>query len=677
MRIRIVAAALVLSTSLCLWGRSPDIVLVSLDAFRADRLAAWGGPEELAPNLNALTRSGCVFTGCYTSSPMTLPADATLLTGCLPARTGLYDDGYGLLSADVKTLAEVLKIDGYETRAVVAAPALDGRFGLSRGFDVYDDALGPMRARDAAQVTDRAVAALSGKTSKKPLFLWVQYADTHAPYTSAPSSSPAGDLTPYDRAVAYLDAEAGRLLRALPRDTIVAVVSEHGEALGAHGEITHGALLYQPTVRSLWILSLPGRTGNRRISSPCSLADVAPTILSAAKLTAPASFRPDGRDALSAEADKTGTVTMESWFAYDNFRWSPLFAVTDGRYKWVRSTHGDRLYDLRNDPGETHDLSGSPSSAAVGLKSLLPAIPSSPPADAMSLSVVRGPARSGRGGPQIAGKTLRAPSEATGILHAMNEARNALEMGHWEQAAALMASVTSEDPGNPTAWFEYGEALRHEGHPDEAIRAQDRALVLAPRMARAYVAKGHAEVLKSKPDEAARCYGSAIEIEPDLVSAVNALAAYYLDKNEAEKAFNLLGRAVAGGFADAQTYVLKGRIHLVQKKKAETTADFQMALQLSTNPASTLKEEADVYLLKSQFDEALALYREGMRLYPAYAPNYLTLGTLYLQTDRPAEALPLYRKALNCDLDAKTRLRVDALVRDLESALKHNPKKGA
>jgi tetratricopeptide (TPR) repeat protein len=86
-----------------------------------------------------------------------------------------------------------------------------------------------------------------------------------------------------------------------------------------------------------------------------------------------------------------------------------------------------------------------------------------------------------------------------------------------------------------------------------------------------------------------------------------------------------------------------------------------------------LKEEADVYLLKSQFDEALDLYREGIRLYPSYAPNYLTLGTLYLQTDRPAEALPLYRKALSCDLDAKTRLRVAALVHDLESALRQKP----
>ncbi len=672
MRIRIFVAALVLSMSLCLWGKSPDIVLVSLDAFRVDRLAAWGGPEDLAPNLNALARKGCVFTGCYTSSPMALPADATLLTGCLPTRTGLYDDGYGVLSADIKTLAEILKADGYETRAVVATSALDGRFGLSRGFDVYDDAVGPMKARDATQVTDRAVAALSGKTSK-PLFLWVQYADTHAPYTSHRPSSHADDRTPYDKAVAYLDSEAGRLLRALPRDAVVAVVSEHGEALGAHGELTHGALLYQPTVRSIWILSLPGKTRDRRISSPCSLADVAPTVLSAAKLTAPASFRPDGRDLLSSEADKTGTVAMESWFAYDNFRWSPLFAVTDGRYKWVRSTRGDRLYDLRKDPGETRDLSDSPPRTALGLKGRLPAIPSSPPADAMSLSAVRGPARSGRGGPQIVGKTLRAPSDATGILHAMNEARNALEMGHWGKATTLMASVTSKDPGNPTAWFEYGEALRHEGRPDEAIGAQDRALALAPRMARAYVAKGHAEVLKSKPDEAARCYGSAIEIEPDLVSAVNALAAYHLDKNEAEKAFDLLGRAVAGGFADAQTYVLKGRIHLVQKKKAETAADFQMALQLSANPAHTLKEEADVYLLKSQFDEALDLYREGIRLYPSYAPNYLTLGTLYLQTDRPAEALPLYRKALNCDLDAKTRLRVAALVHDLESALRQKP----
>lgn len=673
MRVRIVVASLFLCLGLGLWGRSPDIVLISLDAFRANRLAAWGGPADLAPNLNAMSRGGCTFTRCFTSSPMALPADASLLTGCLPERTGLHDDGYGVLSPRVKTLAEILKAHGYDTHAVVATSVLDGRFGLDRGFDGYDDAIAPMHARNAGQVTDRALSVLSNR-SRKPIFLWIQFADTHAPYAVGSSSAGAKKRTSYDRAVAYLDAELGRLLRALPKGAIVAVISEHGESLGAHGEITHGTLLFQPTMQAVWILSVPSQAAGRRISTPCSLADVAPTLLKSANIHFPASYRPDGLDALSEKADRQRAILMESWFAFDNFRWSPLFGVTDGRYKWVRSTHGDRLYDLRTDPGETRDISTSATGKALDLKASLPAIPVSPPAAGMPLSAVRGPALPGRGSPPIKGTRLRDPSSATATLHAMNEARNALERGHWGEASTIMASTTSNDPDNPTAWFEYGEALRHEGRPDDAIKAEDRALTLAPRMARAYVARGHAEVLKSKPDEAARCYRSALEIEPDLVSAVNALAAYHLDRNEAEKAFDLLGRAVAEGFADAQTYVLEGRIHLVQKKKSQTATDFQMALQLSTNPARTLKAEADVYLLKNAFNEALALYREGMRLYPAYAPNYLTLGTLYLQTDRPAEALPLYRKALNCDLDAKTRDRVESLVRDLETALKKESK---
>ncbi len=674
MRIRTAAAALALVVSLGLWGKSPDIVLVSLNTFRADRLAAFGGSGGLTPNLDELAAKSTVFSGCFTTAPMALPADASLLTGCFPARTGLHDDGYGVLAPGVKTLAQVLGAEGYDARAVVGASTLDGRFGLDRGFARYDDGVGPARVRTATQVTDRAVAVLTEKRSG-PLFLWVEYADAHAPYLTGPSAPGAGALSRYDRAVAHLDAELGRLFRTLPAGTILAVVSDHGESLGDHGEATHGTLLFQPTVRVVWMLCVPGRSGVRHVSEACSLADVAPTLLAAAGLKAQGSFHPDGSDLLSTPGPGRRAIPVETWFPYDNFRWSPLLAVTDGRYKWVRSSRGDRLYDLKKDPGEHHDIAKSAPRTARWLKERLPDFPSKPPAAGLPAAAASGPACPAAGALPLAPRSLRDPLGATSLLTAMNEARNTLEMGHWEQASALAASVTEKDPGNPTAWFEYAEALRREKRADDAVKADRRALAIAPRMARAYVGMGHADVSRSKPDEAARSYRAALAIEPDLTSAANALAAYYLDRNEAEKAFDLLGRAVAEGFADADTYVLKGRIHLVQKDKKAAATDFQMALQLSGNPARTLKEEADVYLLKSQFPEALHLYREGMRLYPGYAPNFLTVGTLYLQTDRPAEALPLYRKALKCDLDAATRTRVEALVRDLVSVLKQSPHK--
>ncbi|HYH44672.1 MAG TPA: sulfatase, partial [Thermoanaerobaculia bacterium] len=239
-----------------------SLLLVTLDTVRADRLGGYGYAAAETPTLDRLAREGVRFAAASTNAPLTLPAHASLLTGLLPPRHGLRNNGAGRLP-EVPTLAAVLAAAGYRTAAFVSSFVLDRRFGLDRGFAVYDDDVerdaGGGVALDAERrgdrTVERALAWLSAKTPEtldreRPFFLWVHLYDAHAPYAPPAPYDSRHRGRPYDGEIAFADAQVGRLVAELERRglagrTLVAVTADHGEALGEHGELTHGLLLYE------------------------------------------------------------------------------------------------------------------------------------------------------------------------------------------------------------------------------------------------------------------------------------------------------------------------------------------------------------------------------------------------------------------------------------------------
>ncbi|HYU25232.1 MAG TPA: sulfatase, partial [Thermoanaerobaculia bacterium] len=225
-----------------------NVLLITLDTFRADRPA---------PKLD-----GVVFANADSPVPLTLPAHSSLLSGVRPSQHGLRNNGAGSFPADRETLATILSKNGYRTGAFVSSFVLDHRFGLNRGFDVYDDEVerDPTDATAAEEAerrggatVDRALAWLK-RGDARPFFAWVHLYDAHAPY-APPEPYPQT----YDGEVAYVDAQVARLLGAIDRkSTIVAIVGDHGEGLGDHGELTHGLLLYEPTLHVPLIVAAPG-----------------------------------------------------------------------------------------------------------------------------------------------------------------------------------------------------------------------------------------------------------------------------------------------------------------------------------------------------------------------------------------------------------------------------------
>ena len=266
--------------------RPANLVLLTLDTTRADRLGSYGHRGARTPVLDRLAARGVRYANAWAPTPLTLPSHATLLTGLLPPEHGLRDNGIAVLPAKLPTLATVLAARGYATGAFVSSRVLDARFGLGRGFAVYDDRMAAERVgeygypeRSAAAVTNAAVKWLAGLGGARPFFLWVHYYDPHAPYEPLPEFA---HMNPYDAELAAVDREIGRLLAALPggdRGHVVAAVGDHGESLGEHGERTHGLFLYRSALEVPLIVAVPGASGASAVERPVATQDLAGHLL--------------------------------------------------------------------------------------------------------------------------------------------------------------------------------------------------------------------------------------------------------------------------------------------------------------------------------------------------------------------------------------------------------------
>ncbi|HEV8202348.1 MAG TPA: sulfatase [Candidatus Polarisedimenticolia bacterium] len=366
----------------------PNIILITIDSLRSDRLFQPEGGQHDLPKLEALAKQGIRFDHAYAASPSTAPSNASVLTGLDPSHHGVRHDlegAGGRLADGVVPLAERLRQAGYETLAVIGSHFLDSDTRLDRGFDVYDDEFpgirklvaGLSKERRASEVTEAVRARLDKRTAAKPLFLFANFHDPHADYEAPEPFKSEHKDDPYDGELASLDPQLGALVDLL-RDkqlldrSVLVVAGSHGEALGQHQETGHGIYLYETTVRVPLVIvpfGLPNAmAGGAVVATPVSLTDLAPTLLDlagAAKagsattaldgvsfaglLTAPAG---KGRPKPPREGRPIWIESVQPWMAYG---WSPLWAVIDGDHKVVRGTWTES-FDLAADPAEEHPI---------------------------------------------------------------------------------------------------------------------------------------------------------------------------------------------------------------------------------------------------------------------------------------------------------------------------------
>ena len=362
--------------------RATNLVLVTIDTLRADHVGAYGAARARTPVLDRLARAGVRFEHAYAPAPITLSSHASMLTGRYPAGHGARHNGLRMRD-DVRTLATTLQAAGFATAAFVSAFPLDRRFGLARGFDVYDDRM--PRGADGRVANERpggdtvaaaltwlrtARAGRQPPTAGRRSFLWIHLFEPHAPY-EGDSSIPPPER--YDQEIARADVLLGRIVEAVGEagDTLVVVAGDHGEAFGEHDEIGHSIFVYDTTLRVPLVMRGPGIPERRVVADPVSLVDIAPTVLKALGVEAP--FDADGVDlapAIAGEPLGGRALMAESFAPLVDFGWAPLRAVREGGWKYIAAPRPE-LFDLGTDAREQRNRVGDDPSRAATLAARL------------------------------------------------------------------------------------------------------------------------------------------------------------------------------------------------------------------------------------------------------------------------------------------------------------------
>ncbi len=585
----------------------PSILLVTLDTTRADSI----GPDAKGistPAFNALAARGRRFRQAYATVPETLPSHSSMLTGLYPAGHGVHENAR-FLSPGHPVLAERLKSAGYRTSAFVSSFVLSRRFGLARGFDVYDDELtaGGVE-RGSKDTTDRALAAL-GTPADQPMFLWVHYFDPHTPYAPAEPFRARFADRPYLGEIAAMDQQLGRLVKGF-EDHVAAgggtaafvVVSDHGEGLGDHGESQHGNLLYQSTMHVPLAIGGPGVPIDA-IDEPVSTRRIFHTILDWAGLDAANSLRAAG----GSSAD---VVLGEAMKPYLSYGWQPQIMAVAGRQKAIFAGTTE-VYDVAGDPAETKNL-GSGANLPARVRTTLDEYPVPSPdaaraSEALSDEARRSLASLGyvsASAPPIVRKDAPRPADMVRLLAVLDQASSLFVEEKYREAIPLFQRIQIEDPYNLDAALRLATAYSSLGQDARAIDAFKKAAAIAPRSVdvRLYLALHYAR--GRDWERAVPLLEPIVADTPDRLAAVEALA----DVREKQ-----------GRFADA--IALRQRIETL---RPSTVAD---ALRLGRLAMAAQQTPLAI----ESFERARTL--EGR----AFARD-LELGVLYLAARRFADA---------------------------------------
>lgn len=587
--------------------RQLNIVLITIDTLRADRLGCYGNAKVETPNLDRVAARGVLFENAVAQTPLTPPSHASMFTGTYPNVHGVRGTGGFVLDSSQLTLAEIVRDKGWQTAAFVGAPVLKRMFGLNQGFDVYDDRMpepDPRRSTlenpslRAGEVVGRAIDWLEKAPGSAPFFLWVHVYDPHAPFDPPAPFDRKYAGKPYDGEVAYTDQQLGHLLDAVatkspPERTVLLILSDHGESLGEHGEFSHGVFLYDSTLRIPWLMVAPGLPAGRHVSEQARTIDLLPTVLSLLNGDVPAASQ--GVDLIPAIQGKSVAPTVsygESLYPKTNMGWAELRSIRTLRWKYIRAPRSE-LYDLQNDPEERTNVIQKHAEEARQLEQELVKLtatgPGKPPEQiglkAMNAETER-QLRSlgyatGRGAAklQLTGEGAD-PKDRVHILELIDEANTRLKAIPAAQRLRSLQQALGEDPTNPLLYYYLGEAYEKTGREAEALKLYETAIaknVTNPSRIHVRIALIHGRA--GRTDEGIFAFEKAVESDPTDVETLNRLAVLYLMKGRPADAERLLKAILVLTPESAQAHNSLGWIALRRKELAAARQHFEQALQ--------------------------------------------------------------------------------------------------
>lgn len=675
--------------------RGWNVLVVTIDTTRADRLACYGNRNIETPTMDQLARGGILCANAVTPVPATLPGHASLLTGLYPYNHGARANGSFKLEDRIVTLAEMLSEQGCRTGAAISAYVLDSCFGLAQGFELYHDDLtrgvkhAPQMFRERpAELTNEVISDWLREHAREQFFCWVHYFDPHATYSPPEPFRNRYANNPYDGEIAYADHQLGELLKLLTElgvreKTLVIVTSDHGEGLGQHGEMTHSLFIYDATLHVPLILHAPaGLPGGKVINRQVSLVDVMPTILDLLgidrthELDGLSLLRPAQAGPRACYIETVSTKTLHGW--------APLLGVRRDDYKFILAPRPE-VYDLRNDPQELHNLYESRPDVAVDLHELLKGFVGDDPLLAgevthnleMDEEALRKLAALGyvttvtehRDAPQA----LMDPKDGVRHWEQVQKGVNQVNAGDIEGAIETIEACLEKVPADVWARQILAGAYQMHGRLDDALEtlrvaeeldSADPELPLAtaaaylqtairfnPVQPRALAVLGGVLSNEGNFEAAIEACEQAIQIRPTNGPAWANLGLAYRRKNDLVKAEEVYRRGIEKCLKHDALHQNLAQLLLKQGKAEEAIEEFRSAANLNPFNVVALANLGTYHVQASRHELAQGFFRRALQVEPDYAFAHKQLGLLLLAEGRTRPALIHLQKSLELDPD--------------------------
>ncbi len=653
----------------------PNVILITIDTLRADHISCYGAQSVKTPTLDGLAADGVLFDRAISQVPLTWPSHAAILTGTYPFQNGVQDFTGQPLSPKFRSVAQAFKSAGYRTGAVVSAFVLDRSWGLDRGFDFYDDAFSAetfqkkeigLVDRRAEESVAQALAWLK-KSPQRPFFLWLHLYDPHSPYDPPePYRTEYRDRL-YDGEIAYADHELGKLIAWLKQNklydsALIAMLSDHGESLGEHGEDEHGFFVYNATVHIPLIVKPPAGSGIRagRRREPVETTGVAPTLLEVARVKDSIQNQFQSTSLFQTNVRKQDHAYSETFYPFSSFGWNPLHAIETDRFHYIDAPKPE-LYDVDADPGETRNIvAEQPATVTVLKEKLQKLLAHNPFSDKNAVANLSPDAEEklralGYFGfraavsPEALAAGLPDPKDKISEFNAILKAEDAFHRGDDARGETLLLQIQERDPKIYVIPFLLGEsALRRQNWQNAAEQFQ-RCLDLNPSFDNAMTGMAYALAKLGEADGAMTWLQRAIQNNPQnyrawyqsgvLQAASNpaaALAAY-------EKAVT-----IQPNFPPGQRDLAVALMQ--QKNYASAVPHFRKAIALGLNDAHLQNYLGICYSRTNRLEDAVKSYRAALQMDPNLAEAHLNLA-FALQRQHRSGAMEEYKIA--CKLDEK------------------------
>ena len=615
------------------------VILITVDTLRADALGFAGNSRVATPALDRLAAAGRVFEDAHAHCVTTLPSHASILTGLYPYQHGARHNGGFVLGEEMPTLASILRDAGFATAAVVGAFPVASRFGLGRGFDLYDDDFGGGAGEDVfgyseragREVVERGLAWWRAHASERR-FLWLHLFDPHAPYAPPEPFRSRFAGEPYLGEVSVVDAYLSELLDGFTggaeEPTLIVFTSDHGEALGEHGEATHGLFAYEPTLKVPLVLWGPGVEPGVD-PRPARHVDLLPTVLEALGVEPaglPGLALP-GKSLLAPADGHPGISFFEALSGNLDYGWAPLRGVVKDGKKYIDLPIPE-LYDLDEDPAEADNLFARQRRSGRELSEMLPAESVWPPAAGEVSDEERARLRSlGYLGGATVTKSTYGPEDDPKRLVALDaKVQQMAELSAVDppRAIALGREILAARPSMGVVYVYLSTLLLRAGDPVEAIEVMQQARREGVASRDLERQLGLTLINTGRAAEAIEILEPLAEAEDTEAGNFLGLAYTYLGRyNDAESIFRQL---LAADPANPRTHENLSFLAITAGRYQDAREHARDALDLDPGLVSSWNNLGVALYHLDLKAEATGAWRRSLELAPGDADTLLNLG---------------------------------------------------